>query len=71
MSWDPLNTAMDLFGELQELARREREVDESYLQMAETCETFAMELLMVIIIIIITLYPPDSRRNIYNYNNSV
>ena len=47
MSWDPLNTAMDLFGELQELAKREREVDESYLQMAERCETFALELLQV------------------------
>ena len=47
MTWDPLNTAMDLFGELQELARREREVDEAYLQMAERCETLALELLQV------------------------
>nr|XP_039252029.1 short transient receptor potential channel 4-like isoform X1 [Styela clava] len=45
MAWDPLNTAMDLFGELQMLAKREREVDEAYLQMAEQCETFALQLL--------------------------
>lgn len=47
MAWDPLNTAMDLFGELQVLAKREREVDEAYLQMAAQCETFALQLLQV------------------------
>ncbi|XP_076822128.1 short transient receptor potential channel 5-like isoform X3 [Clavelina lepadiformis] len=45
MSWDPLNAAMDLFGELHVLATREREVDESYLHMAEQCEMFATDLL--------------------------
>ncbi len=47
MSWDPLNASMDLFGELKELAKREREVEEAYLKMAETCEEFAVELLSV------------------------
>ena len=47
MSWDPLNATMDLFGELQELAKREREVDESYLKMADECERFALDLLGV------------------------
>jgi len=36
---------MDLFGELKELARREREAEQAYLYMAETCEEFAVELL--------------------------
>ena len=47
MAWDPLNASMDLFGELKELARREREVEQAYLYMAETCEEFAVELLGV------------------------
>ena len=47
MAWDPLNTTMDLFGELHELAKREREVDETYLDMAKQCETFALDLLQV------------------------
>nr|XP_018669083.1 short transient receptor potential channel 4-like isoform X2 [Ciona intestinalis] len=45
MTWDPLNSSMDLFSELHELARREREVEEAYLQMANRCETFALQLL--------------------------
>jgi len=39
---------MDLFGELHELAKREREVDETYLDMAKQCEIFALDLLQVI-----------------------
>ena len=47
MDWDPLSNAMNLFGELNELAVREREVVETYSKLAAGCETFAMELLQV------------------------
>ena len=43
-----MSHAMDLFGELKELGKREREVVETYMQLAQRCETFALDLLQVI-----------------------
>jgi len=45
LSWDPLNASMDLYVELKTLALREREVEETYIEMAERCEDFAVDLL--------------------------
>ena len=42
--WDPLNTAMDLYRELHELARCEREVEKAFIELANKCETFALKL---------------------------